>query len=275
MSSASFPMVGREYRRPRSNLVQLAGLGILALVIGNFALHCFCMPAAKNWKNTLTIKALFAGTSSTQLSKAETSASRISSLAADSSTSSDTITEANTWMDCDVRFVAAERQAAKLAELEKEMQAAAAATDFMRAEDLKRQLNSLSQAGPPEAPAPESWLIGGEELFSDFGRFLGTRGFRPEEVAINCETSPNGLADWGSTPCEECSRLVSGGPYGARGLIAPAYPKQDAAAGCLASTQRKLDVDLSEYHSKASGSIGDDSFDASSDPASISFCRVK
>jgi len=267
--------MGHDSRRPRSNLVQGAALGVLAFFTGNVALQCFCTPAATTWPSALT-KALLAGISSTEPSRAQTSASRITSLAAESATSSDAATEASTWMDCDIRFVAAERHFEKLKGLESQMQAAAANTDFMRAEAIKRQIMYLSQTGPPKAPTPETWLIGGEELFNDFGKFLGTRGIRPEDVAVTCETSANGPSDWGMKPCEECSKLTTGGPYGARGVISPAYPKQEAAAGCLAQTQRKLDVDLSAYYERQStGSIGDDSFDASSEPASIAFCRIK
>jgi len=183
--------------------------------------------------------------------------------------------DASTWMDCDVRFIAAEAHAARISALKADMQAAAEATDFVRAGELKQQITSMSETGPPVAPPPESWLIGGEELFGTFGRFLQTRGLQPQDVDIDCETTADGPTDWGSRPCEECLKLHSGGPYGSMGVVTPAYPQQEMASGCLALSQRSLDVDLSAYHDRITGSLGDDTFDASADPSSIAFCRVK
>lgn len=183
---------------------------------------------------------------------------------------------AGVWMDCDVRFIAAEAHAAKIEQLKGEMQEAAAATDFERANQLKGRIERMSETGTPVAPAPESWLIGGEELFGTFGKFLNSRRLGPQDVDIDCETAADGQGTWGSRPCEECMKLHSGGPYGNTGVVTPAYPPQETASGCLALSQAVLDVDLDAYHSvRSTGSLGDENFDAEQDPSSIAFCRVK
>lgn len=186
-----------------------------------------------------------------------------------------TTVAAGVWMDCDVRFIAAEAHAARVQTLKDEMQKAAASTNFMMAEELKREIAYMTESGPPVAPPPETWLIGGEELFGSFGKFLLARGLQPQDVNIGCETTADGPSDWGSRLCEECSKLHSGGPYGSTGVVTPAYPPPEMASDCLALSQATLDVDTSVYYDRITGSIGDDSFDATSDPSSIAFCRVK
>mmetsp|Transcript_95034 Transcript_95034/g.306864 ORF Transcript_95034/g.306864 Transcript_95034/m.306864 type:complete len:176 (+) Transcript_95034:195-722(+) len=175
-------------------------------------------------------------------------------------------------MDCDIRFIAAEAQAAKAKQLGEEMQAAAQAMDFEKAQELKLQLSALQRAAAPEANPPETWLLR-EAEFPAFGRFLASRGLGPQDVEISCEQEANGPSAWGSRACQECSRLHSGGPYGAVGVVSPAFPPQESAAGCLAQSQA-LDVDLSSYDALGDDALGDTSYDASQSPATAAFCRA-
>jgi len=179
---------------------------------------------------------------------------------------------ADTWLDCDVRFVAEEARAQEVEKLELEMAQAAQALEFEKAQALKMRLAALKASELPKPPPPETWLLPASE-FPAFGRFLTSRGVQPSDVQIGCEPEPNGAAVWGTRTCQECVKLNSGGPYGKVGVVSPAYPPQEKAEGCLGLSST-VDADLSAYDGLGDGTLSDESYDGSELPSSVAFCRA-
>eukprot|EP00931_Biecheleriopsis_adriatica_P111207 TRINITY_DN85565_c0_g1_i1.p1 TRINITY_DN85565_c0_g1~~TRINITY_DN85565_c0_g1_i1.p1 ORF type:complete len:276 (+),score=61.02 TRINITY_DN85565_c0_g1_i1:27-830(+) len=173
------------------------------------------------------------------------------------------------WLDCNLQFLGEEARAAEAKRIEEEMQKAAEAMNFERAQALKMQLASMEEAGTRTAAPPETWLLQAEE-FPDFGKFLQGRGVQPKDVSIECEQG--GPVSWGGRKCSECMKLNTGGPYGKAGVVSPAYPTQEESTGCLAQS-KQLDVSLEEF--EGTGVLETDSFDGSEAPASHAFCRTE
>jgi len=122
------------------------------------------------------------------------------------------------------------------------------------------------------APPGETWILQGSE-FPVFGKFLMTRGVSPSDVSIQCEEQANGASAWGTRACEQCVKLNTGGPYGAAGVVSPAYPLQSFAEGCLALSG-KLSVNMTSYDGTGLDALSDESYDGSSNPASFAFCQT-
>lgn len=197
---------------------------------------------------------------------------RRSSATAAAAAGEGTGAEDGTWLDCDLRFLGAEARLQEIERLEQEMNKAAGAQEFAKAQALKIQIQLLLAAGDPVAPPPETWLLESSQ-FPAFGRFLSSRGVQPKDVEIGCEPVPDGAGTWGQRTCKECVKLNYGGTYGKVGVVSPAYPPQEQAAGCLGLSST-LDVDMEEYQGLGDGVLGDEAFDGSEVPSSTAFCRA-
>eukprot|EP00933_Yihiella_yeosuensis_P017250 TRINITY_DN14459_c0_g2_i5.p1 TRINITY_DN14459_c0_g2~~TRINITY_DN14459_c0_g2_i5.p1 ORF type:complete len:246 (+),score=39.65 TRINITY_DN14459_c0_g2_i5:35-739(+) len=171
-----------------------------------------------------------------RLSEATTEKMSFSQMRARGGENEEAAAASTTWMDCDLSFSKA------------------------RFEEVRNE-------------PPETWIFQ-QNHFDSFSKFLTTRKLSPLDVEISCEPQEGANSKWDARACEECVKLNMGGPYGSAGVVSPAYPPQDAAGGCL-NLSGNMNVDLSSYDGLGDDALSDDSYDGTSSPRAVAFCRTK